>query len=303
MFSGADSSIRTDVGNESAFNVARLLNRGYNHYETLWISEGQGEGNADAEPDAGAGETSKEHVGLIVQRFWAECMVDDNKTVEIRNTTSHKKKGLRAHFLSGGKRSVVDEEVCAMDTIMGVGVFQGVINYGQAIARTPEPDAVQWQTSAQKHAFEVDQQAHMVDAKSFAVLLHTWSLQKDKTYRMQTIWGWRFSDIEKVGNKYVPHKNGWYTWAYFGDSDVYKEAPTDAGPPTATETTPGHEGRSLDEGVGGTRGNRSADDHIMLQMGGRYRVPRHTEKRLAHSVQVPCQQKQPLRTGRRAAGT
>lgn len=232
-----------------------MLNRGYNHYETLWKSEGHGDGNLAAEPDAGAGAFSSSNVGLLVQRDWAERMIGDNKRVEVRNMTSHKKDGLRVYILSAGNRAVIQGSERKLDTIMGVGVFNGVIDYGKAIARTPDVDAVEWETPAQKDAFQADEQVHMVDAQSFATMLHKWSLQKNGTFTNQHIWGWRFSDFEKIENRCVPHVNGWETWAHFSDTDVYKE------------TAPGHKGQSLDAEAGGAAGSKPSN-RVMLQSEG-----------------------------------
>ena len=73
IWSGADSSILTEIGDVNAPNVARLLNRGYNYYETLWPLGGIAAGSIEAGINA-------EHLRLLVERQWAVAMLDDAKS-------------------------------------------------------------------------------------------------------------------------------------------------------------------------------------------------------------------------------
>ena len=122
IWSGADSSILTEIGDGNAPNIARLLNRGYNHYETLWPLGGIAAGSREAGINA-------DHLGLVVERQWAVNMRDDAKTIEVRSFACRKDTGMRIHILSDGERADIDGEDCAVLRIMGTAVFRGAPVY------------------------------------------------------------------------------------------------------------------------------------------------------------------------------
>ena len=253
IWSGADSSILTEIGDGNAPNIARLLNRGYNHYETLWPLGGIAAGSIEAGINA-------EHLGLVVARQWAVAMRDNAKTIEVRSFACRKDTGMRIHILSGGERADIDGEDCAVLRIMGTAVFRGCFLYGQALAKSCAAEAIEWEESGQEDAFEADKAQHLVDAETFAKMLNKWSIQKGGGFKMRTVYGWRFSDFETRGSTYLRKQDGWETWVHFCDADI--RGPGTSSPRNADgcglressqkkaspkEPTPGHGLRSPDE--------------------------------------------------------